>query len=175
MVYVLPRQDGVATDCRATGVAKVTAYREKRERKQRMRRGAVASKQRIARKESGNRECAEGQTLDSQQTDDCRVHPQIQTVMAVTHGLAGCLFDPAFRSPTEVTPYADRPSHLVQGTRDEGTRDERTKGPGTKGPRGQETGTGRDEALDPARRPEEVSLPQVASPTPLPRGCKPPT
>ena len=170
MVYVLPRQDGVATDCRATGVAKVTAYREKRERKQRMCRGAVASKQRIAGKESGNRECAEGQTLDSQQTDDCRVHPQIQAVMAVTHGLAGCLFDPTFRSLTDVTPYADRPSHLVQRTRDEGTRDE-----GTKGLRGQETGTGRDEALDPARRPEEVSLPQVASPTPLPRGCKPRT
>ena len=165
MVYVRPRRGGVATDCRATGVAKVTAYHEKRERKQRMCRGAVASKQRIAGKESGNRECAEGQTLDSQQTDDCRVHPQIQTVMAVTHGLAGCLLDPAFRSLTEVTPYADRPSHLVQGTRDEGT----------KGPRGQETGTGREEALDPARRPEEVSLPKVASPTSLPRGCNPPT
>ena len=149
MVYVLPRRDGVATDCRATGVAKVTAYREKRERKQRMCRGA-----------------------DTRQSADRRL-PSAPTDPDSNGGNArpGRMF---IRSHLQI---ADRCNAVCRppqpsGSRDEGRRDQ---GPGTKGPRGQETGTGREEALDPAGRPEEVSLPQAASPTPLPRGCKPST
>ena len=140
MVFTLPRHGGVATDCQNDRCCE--------------------SKQRIAGKESGNRECPEGQTLDSQQrVDKYRVHPRIPNGNG-GNARPDRMFKRSRLQATDGCNAVCRPRQ-PSGSRDGGRR---------------EPGTRRDESIRSSQEAGGCIDTTGGTPTPLPmRGGKPPT